>query len=294
MADTHIRNPFEIGVEQIAAAFSDAGHAIAEQHPTTTRVAPTIHAIGVPDLRDALRAGLADLGAYRADLLFIGLVYPAAGLLLAQFAYGHSMLPLVFPLASGFALLGPVAAVGLYEISRRREQGATVTWADAFRVTRSPAFGSVVLLGLILVGLFLLWIASAYGLWWVTLGPNPPASFAEFARDTLTTAPGWAMIVFGVAVGAMFAAVSFVISVVSFPMLLDRNVGVGSAISTSVRVVAANPRTMAIWGLIVAGALVVGSLPALVGLIFAVPVLGHATWHLYRKVVTYPPAVTRY
>jgi uncharacterized membrane protein len=217
--------------------------------------------------------------------MFLCIMYPLAGLVLAWLAFDHDLLPLLFPLASGFALVGPVAAVGLYEISRRREQGVDITWADAFGVVRAPAFGAILMLGLLLLAIFLLWLAAAYGIYLVTLGPEPPASIGAFVRDVFTTGAGWALIVVGVAVGFLFALLVLTISVVSFPLLLDRDVGLYAAVATSVRAVATNPVPMAAWGLIVAGGLVLGSLPVLLGLIIVMPVLGHATWHLYRKVV---------
>jgi uncharacterized membrane protein len=217
--------------------------------------------------------------------MFLCITYPLAGLVLAWLAFDYDMLPLIFPLASGFALIGPVAAVGLYEISRRREQGVDITWADAFGVVRAPAFGAVVVLGLLLLAIFLLWLAAAYAIYLVTLGPEPPASIGSFVRDVFTTSAGWALIVVGVAVGFLFALLVLTISVVSFPLLLDRNVGLYTAVATSVRAVVANPVPMAAWGLIVAGGLVLGSIPVFLGLVIVMPILGHATWHLYRKVV---------
>ena len=150
---------------------------------------------------DVLASGLRDFGAYRTDVIFLCIIYPLAGLLLASVAFGYDMLPMLFPLASGFALIGPVAAVGLYEMSRRREQGVDITWADAFGVVRAPAFGAILVLGLILLAIFLLWLAAAYAIWLITLGPVPPASIGAFVHEVLTTGAGWTMIVVGVGVG---------------------------------------------------------------------------------------------
>jgi len=252
--------------------------------------------IGVGDLRDVLARGVEDFGAYRTDVIFICIIYPLAGLILARVAAGYDMLPLVFPLASGFALIGPVAAVGLYEMSRRREQGADITWLDAFGVVKAPAFGAILVLGLVLLAIFLLWLAAAWAIYHATLGPEPPASVGSFVRDVFTTGAGWTLIIVGNLVGFLFAVLVLTISVISFPLLLDRDVGLYTAVATSILAVVTNPVPMAVWGLIVAGGLVLGSLPALLGLIFVMPVLGHATWHLYRKVVpadSDPPATTK-
>ena len=283
-----IRNPVEWGVDQFkhaALAFESAGRAGRRTRDNLHSPAPVVCRIGVTDLRDVLARGVDDFGAYRTDVIFLCVIYPLVGLVLARLAFGYEMLPLVFPLASGFALVGPFAAVGLYEMSRQRETGIEVTWADAFGVVRSPSFGAIVLLGLLLMGIFLLWLVAAEAIYQLTLGPAPPASLASFVRDVLTTDVGWVMIGFGVGVGFLFALLVLAISVVSFPLLLDREMGLDTAILTSVRAVVANPGPMAIWGLIVAGGLVIGSIPFFLGLIIVRPVLGHATWHLYRKVV---------
>jgi uncharacterized membrane protein len=283
-----IRNPVEWGYDQLKRASSFMGWAGDSLHRglgTGYATPPAVRRIGVADLADALASGLRDFAAYRTDVIFLCVIYPIAGLVLARLAFGYDMLPLLFPLASGFALIGPVAAVGLYEMSRRREQGLTICWADAFRVVRSPSFGEILALGLLLLAIFLLWLAAAYGIYRLTLGPEPPASAEAFVRDVFTTHAGWMLIAVGVGVGFCFAVVVLAISVVSFPLLLDREVGLGTAVRTSVRAVLANAAPMALWGLIVAGGLVLGSIPLLVGLVIVMPVLGHATWHLYRKVV---------
>ena len=290
-----IRNPLEWSADQLKAAnlaVGRAGHSLRRPEETRSSPLPEVRRIEVADLWDVLAKGLSDFGAYRTDVIFLCIIYPLAGLILARSAFGYDMLPLLFPLASGFALIGPVAAVGLYEMSRRREQGVEISWADAFGVVRAPAFGAILVLGLVLLAIFLLWLGAANAIYMLTLGPEPPASLGSFVRDVFTTGAGWAMIIVGVTVGFFFAVLVLTISVVSFPMLLDRDVGIYAAVATSIRAVVANPVPMAVWGMIVAGGLVVGSIPALLGLIIVMPVLGHATWHLYRKLVP-PPADPR-
>jgi uncharacterized membrane protein len=285
-SENHVENPFEFALEKIGWAISDVSRVIV---PDLSRhkgqATPMVRKITVADLRDALREGVADVMALRDDILFIGLIYPLAGLLLAALAANADLLPMVFPLASGFALLGPVAAIGLYELSRRRERGESVSWLDAFGVLKSPALPSILGLGAILLALFFVWLGVAWQIYLATLGGAAPQSIAGFERSVFTTAGGWSMIAMGLGVGFLFAAVAFSISAVSFPLLLDRDVSVRAAVATSFEVVRENFAVMALWGVIVAGALVLGSLPFLAGLIVVVPMLGHATWRLYRKLI---------
>lgn len=284
---TTIKNP----VEWTGAQLSHVGQAAASVAHSLHHVGETVHApvpqvrrIGIADVRDALRKGFDDFGAYRSDVIFVGAVYGVVGLILARLAFGLDLLPLVFPLASGFAIIGPIAALGLYEMSRRREQGLPVEWKNAFDVFQAPALGSIMVVGGLLVLIFLAWLAAAWGIFEWTLGKEP-TSVTAFLNDVFFTAPGRTMIVVGVGVGFLFALLAMTISVVSLPMLIDRDVGFDTAIKTSYRAVVKNPVPMAVWGLTVAALLVLGSIPIFVGLIVVVPVLGHATWHLYRKLV---------
>lgn len=282
-----IRNPIEWGWDQLRYA--------AQAVETTTGPAPGVSAvrealpavrrIGIADVRDALARGFQDFSAHRTDVIFLCFIYPFVGLVLARLVFGDGLLPLIFPLGAGFALLGPLAGVGLNEISRRRERGDDTSWADAFGVFRSPAIGAIWRLGLLLTVLFVLWLVVADLIYMWTLGPDQPKSSAAFLHDVFATGAGWAMIGIGIGVGFLFALLVFVITVVSFPMILDRHVKVETAVWTSVRAVTANPGPMALWGLTIAVGLVLGSIPLLLGLAVVMPVLGHATWHLYRKVV---------
>jgi uncharacterized membrane protein len=282
--DAHIRNP----VEWLAAALSSIGHAVEDSGQLvagTGTAVPEVRRIHVSDLWAVLRDGFRDFGATRSDVVMLCLIYPLVGLLLANVIFGRDMTELLFPIAAGFTLVGPAAAIGLYEMSRRRELGQEVTWGDAFRVVASPRFGAMLVLALVLVAIFALWVLSAEIIYDVTLGPAEPASLSALLQDAITTPAGWTLIVVGCLVGFLFALLVLATSVVSFPLMLDQNVGLATAVLTSVRAMIANPVPILGWGLIVAASLLIGSIPLFLGLAIVVPVLGHATWHLYRRVV---------
>jgi uncharacterized membrane protein len=253
----------------------------ADGHPAH----PMVHRIGVADLREALARGIEDFRSMPTHAMFVCLIYPILGVVLARMAFGYAVLPLLYPLAAGFALIGPFAAIGLYELSRRRQRGLDTHWTHVFDVLRSPSIGSIVALGLLLMAIFLCWLASAQAIYQSLFGVLAPASVGEFLHTVFTTSAGWTLILLGNGIGFLFAVVALALSVVSFPLLIDRDVGAAVAIATSVRTVMVNPAAMALWGLIVAGLLVLGSLPCFIGLAVVMPVLGHATWHLYRKAV---------
>ena len=286
-----IKNPIEwSGARVVDAAhlIRSAGHSLHHIQDTIHSPAPTIRRIRVLDLREVLAKGADDFGAYRSDVLFLCTIYPAVGLILARFAFGMDLIPLLFPLASGFAIVGPFAAAFLYEMSRLREQGVEARWVNAFDVFKAPAIGAISILDLLLIAIFLAWLVTAWTIYQNTLGPTLPArSIGVFVHDVFRTPAGQTMIVLGMGTGFLFALLAMTISLVSFPLLLDRDTGLDTAIKTSIRAVIANPLPMAVWGLIVAGGLVLGSIPLFVGLAVAVPILGHSTWHLYRKLVAY-------
>lgn len=253
-------------------------------HVRTDWTRPVVREIGPRDLGQALRRGLDDFKARPSHVVFLCLIYPLVALLLGRLLVGYEVLPLLYPLTAGFALVGPLAAVGLYELSRRREAGLELDWRDALAVMRPPRVWSILTLGLVLAALFLAWQTAAIALYRATLGAFPE-TFGVFATQLFTTAEGWILIVGGNAIGLLFAVAALAVGVVSFPMLVDRPVEPAVALWTSVRAVAKNPATMLLWGAIVALALLLGSLPLFVGLAVVMPVLGHATWHLYRRTV---------
>jgi uncharacterized membrane protein len=247
--------------------------------------APVIRTIGLSDLHRALQLGWEDFKAVPSHAIMLCIIYPVLGIVLARVVHGYSVLPLLFPLAAGFALLGPFAALGLYELSRRRETGEEPSAWDAMEVFRSPSFGAMLGLGVLLLALFVTWIATAQAIYVAVFGYETAAGIPDFARRVLTTPHGWWLIIVGCGVGFLFALIALCISVVSFPMMLDRHATAGEAIVTSLRAVAQNPVPMAAWGLIVAVLLVLGTLPFFLGLAVVIPLLGHATWHLYRETI---------
>jgi uncharacterized membrane protein len=267
------------------AAISKPAPALATAPRSFSTGSFQIETIRISDLRDALWKGWEDFKALPSHLIFLVAVYPAVAFMLARLTAGYELLPLFFPLVAGFALIGPFAAVGLYEISRRREMGATPHWADVRELWHSPSRGAILGLGGLLLVIFAAWMVTADWLYGRIMGTAGPDSLSGFLTAVLTTEAGWRLIVFGHALGLMFAVTAYMISVVSFPLLLDRPVGMGEAIRISVATVRQNPLTMAVWAAIIAAGLMVGSALLFVGLVIVLPVLAHASWHLYRKAV---------
>ncbi len=244
-----------------------------------------VRKIGFADLKDAIARGIDDFMAMPTHVILLSVIYPIVGLILARLSFGYDMMPILFPLAAGFALIGPFAAIGLYELSRRREEGLDTSWKHAFEVARSSSADAILALALMLVVLFVAWLAVAQALYQSLFGYGTPDSIGQFLSQIFTTRQGWTLIIVGNAIGFLFAVVAFAISVISFPLLIDRDVGAAVAIQTSVKAVLMNPIVMAAWAMFIVAALVIGALPFFVGLAVVMPILGHASWHLYRKII---------
>lgn len=243
-----------------------------------------VRQIGDAEIRESLSQGWDDFLAKRGDLVFIGLIYPLIAFAAAFLATGGNLLHLFFPVAAGVGLLGPVAAIGFFELAKRREEGLDSRWSHFLDVRKRPAWKSLMDVAGLLLVIFFLWVGAAAILWNNLIG-DAPTSVGHLFSLVFGTPGGWALIVIGNLVGLAFGALALTLSVVSMPMLVDCDVDARTALDTSVRAVMLNKGPMARWALIVAGLLVLGSIPAFVGLAVVLPVLGYATWHLYAHVV---------
>ena len=244
-----------------------------------------VRKIGLADLWQSLREGYEDFNARPSHFAFLLIIYPLFALLLTLFLVGGRMLQFAFPMVAGLTLLGPIISVALFEVSRRRELGLDLSWQSAFGFVHSSAFAPITALSVIMMLLYVGWLYLAQLIYAGTLGLEPPASFAEFVNQVLTTRRGGALVAYGMFVGFLFAFAALAISVIAFPLLLDKPTTSVTAIIVSVRAVTSNLLPMAVWGLTVAVLLAAGAAIFLVGLIAVLPILGHATWHLYRKVI---------
>ena len=244
-----------------------------------------IREIGVKDLWQALREGFDDFNARPTIIAFLIVIYPLFALLLTLFLVGENLLHLAFPMVAGFTFLGPVVSVGLFEMSRRRERGLDLSWRSAFDFVHSSSFAPILALSVAMMLLYVAWLFAAQFLYFGLFGADPPASISDFATQVLTTRRGGALIFYGTVLGFLFAVTALAISVVAFPLALDRPVTSITAVCASIKAVISNTFVMAVWGLIVVVLLAAGSILFLIGLAAVLPILGHATWHLYRKLV---------
>ncbi len=244
-----------------------------------------IRKIGVKDIQHALREGYDDFTATPSFGVFLILIYPLFAVLLTLLVLGDNLLYLLFPMIAGSTLLGPVVSTCLFEMSRRREQGLSASWRRAFDFVHSSAFAPIVALSIAMMILYGAWMYMAQLLYFGLFTIDPPASISEFMSQLFTTRRGAGLMLYGTVIGFLCASTALAMSVVAFPLILDRPVSSATAVVTSIKAVTANPLMMALWGAIVVVLLSAGAILFLVGLAAVLPILGHATWHLFRKLV---------
>jgi uncharacterized membrane protein len=288
--DMRAQNPFFWPFQMVFSGFSSVGKSADQTYWDSTAVArttPVIQSITYNDLFAALAEGAQDFAKTRADAILLVFILPIIGVAAIVAASGPGYADLLFPLLSGFVLVSPIAAFGFYEMSRRLETDQNAGWTDALGVLTSPAIGTIALLSLTLISIFILWMGAAHFLFVAFSGKQHPISLGVMLVHIVTHLRGWGLIISGFAVGFVFAVIVLALSVVSFPMVLDRPEGFVGAIGTSLKAFAFNVGPLLVWGLIVSLGLFVGVAFALVGLVVVLPILSHATWHLYRRLVHY-------
>lgn len=248
------------------------------------KVDPVVRQITRDDVIEALALGLRDFQAAPKYGLVLGGVCSIVGLAIILSLYAAGFPYLAYPMAAGFAIVCPWLAAGLYEVSRRLERGEPISAGEIWRKVKSRS--EVRWMGFATLFILILWMYQVRFLMAVFLGMSGmSASLSDFFAMVLGSNEGLAFLAVGNMVGAALATVLFSISVVAFPLVLDRDVDFVTAMITSVRAVSMNPGPMFFWAAIIVLLLVVSILPLFLGLLLTLPVLGHATWHLYRRVV---------
>ncbi len=252
---------------------------------STRSKAIPVRTITDDDLRSSLRQGYEDFGDLRGDLIFAGLIYTIIGLAAVVMTTSRPLMPFFYPVVAGVALLGPIAAVGFYELARRRESGQEVHWFNFLDVRKRPSLDDMGMVAGLLLLIFVGWLLATAALYALIFGWQTPASLGDFLSMVFTTARGWTLIIAGAVVGAIFGWIVLALSVASLPMLVDCDVSASEAVSASWRAAHANKGEMIRWGIVVTALLVLGSIPLFVGLAFVLPWLGYSTWHLYTRLV---------
>jgi uncharacterized membrane protein len=255
-----------------------------EVQTAPVRPEPKVRSIGRADVVEALAAGLRDLQAAPLYGLGTGLFFAGGGAVIVLSLVRLGMPWLAYPLAAGFALLGPFLALGLYEVSRRLRGGEPLSPGAIYATVRGRR--EIAWMAFVTLFIFIMWMYQVRLIIALFLGVS--ASFTNiesFLSMVLGTPQGLMFLAVGNVVGAVLSIVMFSLTVVSFPLLLERDVDFVTAMITSVRAVAASPRVMVGWAAVVTLTLMVSMLPMFIGLVLTLPVLGHTTWHLYRRVV---------
>lgn len=246
---------------------------------------PVVRRIGVHDVVEAFVAGLRDFQGAPLFGLFFGGLYALGGLAILMSLTRFGLPYLAYPLAAGFVLIGPFVAVGLYEVSRRREAGEPLGWGPVLGVVFAQSQRELGWMAFVTLFVMMMWLYQVRLLLALFLGFQSFSSFMGFLTVITSTAEGLMFLAVGHVVGAVLATILFSLTVISFPLLLDREVDFITAMITSVRAVSTNPVPMLGFAAAIAALCLVAMLPAFLGLVVLLPVLGHATWHLYRRVV---------
>lgn len=278
-----IGNPMSWAAKEVAAG----AHAIARTEGAVrgTAAPPATRRLSTGDLTAALKAGWADMAASRTDAFALLAIYPLVVAVLYWVTLGQNLWHLIFPVMTGLAFLGPVAAVFFQTLSRRRAEHERAVWSDAWAVRHAGGFGAMLVAGFALLFAALLWVTISIALYQGIVGTAALPGLGAFLGVALGSGAGLAMLVLSLVIGLAFAAAVFSLTLVTFPLLLERDIGLPAAVKTSATIVRENPGVAARWAAMVAGLLILGAIPALLGLVIVVPVLGHATWHLYRRAV---------
>jgi uncharacterized membrane protein len=242
-----------------------------------------VRELTIDDLVTSLDMGLRDFKSAPRIGLFFGGIYAIGGIAIVGLIVYFGMPYLGYPLAMGFALIAPFICAGTYEVSRRRERGAEVTWSNILGAVWRRRGKELGWLALVSAFTLIIWVDFAVFLFLLFYGLHIP-SIPELVVSIFTTTQGSAFAVIGNAAGAVIAFFVFSITVVSVPMLTDRDVDFITAMTTSVRCVIANPRVMVAWAALIGFLLGLSILSGFIGLFVILPVLGHASWHLYRRV----------
>jgi uncharacterized membrane protein len=262
-----------------------ASKSIAARNAARSKQIP-VRTITNDDLRFALRQGFEDFRTFRGDIILAGLVYTLIGIAAVVMTTSSPLMPFFLPVVAGVGLLGPIAAVGFYELADRREEGdKDLHWYNFLDVRKRSTVDDMGIVAGLLLAIFFLWLLAAGILYAVLFGWTAPATIPQFLGMVFGTPRGWALIVAGLVVGAIFGWIVLALSVASLPMLVDCDVSAPQAVSASWRAAHANKGEMVRWGLIVLGLLVLGSIPLFVGLAFVLPWLGYSTWHLYTRLI---------
>lgn len=244
-----------------------------------------IKQIHFKDLWESLRLGVEDWRACRTEVMVLAVLSPVAAITLGAVVAAPNLLPFLFPVCAGLALLGPMVTLWFVALSRERERSGIALAEAAAEPFASSRLNTIQSLGLLSIALFLAWLAVAGIVYAHTMGQSGPARGLEFFVRVFTTTAGWEMIFLGYLTGAVFALITLGLGLVSFPLALDQDVTTWQAITVSARAMARNPVVVLAWGFIVALIMAAGTAVVLLGLAVSLPVLGHATWHIYRRLV---------